>query len=369
MRILHLQLLPLLSGVQRVTLNEILDFKGRGDYEFHVYCNSEGPLTDYLSDVGTHYEIVTSLKREISLIDDIKSLITLIKKMRENKFDVVHTHSSKTGVLGRLAAKICGVRNIVHTVHGYSFPAAKNKRQYYTFFLMEYVSKFFTDSLIVLNKEDYDLSVDKLGYSKDKVKLVVNAIDTDKFYPKTGGIDHHDCVRIVMVGRLWEQKNPMCLLEAFLQLPPDLNCRLDFIGEGELREQIEEVINVNNRNESIRILGWKDNVHDLLRNYDIFVLPSLWEGMPLAILEAQASGLPCIVSDIPGNNKLVIDSYNGFLFKSNDVIDLKEKLLNLINDSSLRRDMSFQARQNVECKYSMSARRSAIEEIYSEYRK
>ncbi|MCV5224806.1 glycosyltransferase, partial [Escherichia coli] len=83
-----------------------------------------------------------------------------------NKFDVVHTHSSKTGVLGRLAAKICGVRNVVHTVHGYSFPAAKNKKQYYIFFFMEYISKFFTDKLIVLNKEDYDVSINKLGYSK-----------------------------------------------------------------------------------------------------------------------------------------------------------------------------------------------------------
>ncbi|MCV5263984.1 glycosyltransferase, partial [Escherichia coli] len=80
----------------------------------------------------------------------------------------------------------------------------------------------------------------------------------------------------------------------------------------------EQMITANNKNESVRVLGWKDNVHDLLRGYDVFVLPSLWEGMPLAILEAQASGLPCIVSDIPGNNHLVLDSDNGFLFKSND---------------------------------------------------
>lgn len=365
MKILHLQLLPLLSGVQRVTLNEILDFKDKEDYEFHVYCNSEGPLTEYLADIGTHYEVVTSLKREISPLDDFKSLIELIKKIRKNKFDVVHTHSSKTGVLGRLAAKICGVRNVVHTVHGYSFPAAKNKKQYYVFFFMEYISKFFTDKLIVLNKEDYDVSINKLGYSKDKVKLVVNAIDTTKFYPKIDEQDHRE-VRIVMVGRLWEQKNPMCLLEAFLQLNPDLNCRLDFIGDGEFRGQIEQMITANNKNESVRVLGWKDNVHDLLRGYDVFVLPSLWEGMPLAILEAQASGLPCIVSDIPGNNHLVLDSDNGFLFKSNDTLDLKEKLLTLINNKTLRRNMSYRAREIIEESYSMSARRSVIETIYSE---
>lgn len=364
MKILHLQLLPLLSGVQRVTLNEILDFKDKSDYEFHVYCNSEGPLTEYLVNIGTHYEIVDSLKREISLLDDFKSLIELIKKIRKNKFDVVHTHSSKTGVLGRLAAKICGVGNIVHTVHGYSFPAAKNKKQYYTFFFMEYISKFFTDKLIVLNKEDYDISINKLGYSKDKVKLVANAIDTTKFYPITKANDHRE-VKIVMVGRLWEQKNPMCLLEAFLKLNPDLNCRLDFIGDGEFREQIEKIISTNNKSESVRVLGWKDNVHDLLRDYDIFVLPSLWEGMPLAILEAQASGLPCVVSDIPGNNNLVLDSENGFLFKPNDASDLKEKLSILINNETLRTNMSYRAREIIENSYSMSKRRSSIEAIYN----
>lgn len=363
-KILHIQLLPLLSGVQRVSLNEINEVTDKypSDFEYSLVCSYEGPLTQELSKSKISYFTVPQLKRNISPSSDLKALYSLYKIIKANSFDVVHTHSSKTGLLGRVAAKCSGTKRIIHTVHGFSFPASKNKLSKFIFYFMEWLAKFCTHELLVLNKTDYNIATKQLRYDPDSVTLVPNGINTEKFAPNDN-INLN--LRIVMVGRLWEQKNPMCLAKAAKLLTDKYNdIEIDFIGDGELRNNLQDYIVKHNLSDKVKILGWSSSVESLLPYYDVFVLPSLWEGMPLAILEAQACGLPAVVSNIPGNSDLIENGVNGYLFEKNNSIELFRQIEKIYLDDGLRRQLSLNAREIVCNKYSCQIRNRIVTDLY-----
>lgn len=350
-----------MTGVQRVSLNEIQKLKDQ--YEYSLLCSNEGPLTEQLTTIGIEYSTIPTLVREISPINDLKALISLIRHIKEGKFDVVHTHSSKTGLLGRIAAKITGVKKIVHSVHGFAFPAAKSKIQYIVYFLMEYLAKYFTDHLIVLNKTDYHYAVSKLGYSKNKVSIIPNGVDIDYFEPS---LKDNKEITFLMVGRLWQQKDPLTLIKAAAKLKFPQKIIIIIAGDGDLFDACSSYIKNNNLSKVVALHGWVSDVKGLLDKADVFILPSKWEGMPLAILEAMASGLPCIVTDIPGNNDLVVSGENGLLFPIGDYKLLSEHIDRLANDDILRAEMSEASRHFAVQRYSLDERNKKIIELYGQ---
>lgn len=362
-KILHVQLLPLLSGVQRVSLNEIS--KLNNVYEFHMLCSHEGPLTQTLNKINVQCHIIPELVRNISPVKDFLALRQMCILIRNGGFDVVHTHSSKPGILGRIAAKLSGVKNVIHTVHGFAFPAAKNRLDYLIYYSMEWVAKFFTDHLIVLNQSDYDCAVKSLGYNPHKVTIIPNGVDTEKFKPNNKKSDG-SIFNVIMVGRLWEQKDPMTLLQSINHIKDKVRgkIKLSVVGDGELSPILADYISRNSLDDMISLNGWCDNIQERLADSDIFVLPSKWEGMPLAILEALSSGLPCVVTDIPGNNDLVKNGWNGFLFNVGDYEALAESLLYLFNNDVIRHEVSENARACVMSNYSLKTRNDLVMRLY-----
>lgn len=360
MKILHIQLLPLLSGVQRVSLNEMTVMKSNFDYS--LICASRGPLTQKLDENGIKSYLIPELSREINFSKDIKAFSKMFRLIKKEQFDVVHTHSSKTGVLGRVASKLAGVKKVVHTVHGFSFPAAQSKPSYLLYFFLEWFAKFFTDVLIVLNQTDADIAIKKLGYDKKKVFIVPNGVDIAQFRPVTKSFDNEK-LNIIMVGRLWRQKDPETLLRAAISvLKNNYNISLTFVGDGELKNNMQAA-SIDYR-DSIKFNGWCDNISELLSESDLFVLPSLWEGMPLAILEALSCGVACVVSDIPGNNDLISNGFNGYLFPAGDDSKLANIIINYINNPSKLREHSINSRQFIESDYSLNVRNEKIKNIY-----
>lgn len=369
-KIAHIQLLPLLSGVQRVCLDELIRLDPR-TFDRYLICKEEGPLTIEAQKYGIKCLFVKSLVREISLKNDFKALWYLWKLIKQHNFDIVHTHSSKTGVLGRVAAWLG-----VHTVHGFSFPAAKNKLQKLLFYLMEKIGSLCGDVIICLHEDDAKIAQTILRTGKDKIFIISNGVDTEKFRPYAKN-DKELCRRniynicdddiiIGMIGRLWPQKNPLCLLKAISQLiKSNKKIKCVFIGDGELYGEMADFINDNALHDSVQLLGWRNDTPILLNAMDIFVLPSLWEGMPLAILEAKSCGLPCVVSNIQGNRNIINGVDNGLLFDLNlNWHDLHDKLKLLIEDSRLRTILGKNSRLDVMINHNISSRIKKIEKLY-----
>ena len=374
-RLVHLQLLPLLSGVQKVTLDEFSKLD-RKKYEPILVCKEAGPLVDSVRALGIDCEFIPSLARDVSPKADWLAFLELIKCFKRLRPNVVHTHSSKTGILGRLAARIAGVPNVIHTVHGFAFPFAKNRFVRWFYFMAEFIGGLLSDTVIVLNVTDYNYALKSLRLPKRKLCLIPNGVNVETFgvtrqmreaYRKDVlSTEDENEICIAMVGRLWEQKNPLCLVEAAKRVFEKtlLPVKFFFAGDGELKEEVEKKIEEYKLKGKITVLGWRSDIPTLLGSVDIFVLPSLWEGMPLAILEAMASNLAVIVSDIPGNHDLVEHDMNGRLFKCGDSEDLSVQLLKLIEDKNLRMRLAGAARTKVTNAYSLPQRMTKITKLY-----
>lgn len=251
---------------------------------------------------------VRDFVRQISPRHDLRALLELVRIGEEVRPDVIHLHSSKAGVLGRLAFWRAGVP-LFYTPHGYSFlmkQAGAPKRALYR--LMELVMARVRCTTIACSKGELD---EALSLSK-RALLVNNGIDPEEIdaclEQALGEKDLEPRERgtytVFTIGRICDQKNPELFNQVALSLP---DLRFLWIGDGELRDALMAP--------NIEVTGWvgRQEVLALASQADCFLLPSLWEGLPISLLEAMYLGKPCVVSDVIGNRDVIRDGENGFV--------------------------------------------------------
>jgi glycosyltransferase involved in cell wall biosynthesis len=374
-KIAHLQLLPLMSGVQKVTLDE-LKFTNRELYDPCVICKEAGEFTEKIGGLNINVFFISELTRKLNPLADLISIIKLYIFFRNKNFDIVHTHSSKTGILGRVAAKLAGVPVIIHTVHGFAFPAAKNPIEKFMYYFFEWIGSKCSTAIVLLNKNDLLIAKNDLNVPDERLYLIPNGVDSDIYFyanyqerinnRKERLNLYDDSVAIGMVGRLWEQKNPECFVKAAIKSLTENNLNANFylIGDGELKESLQTLIANSGFESSIHILGWRSDVAEILRSLDIFILPSRWEGLPLSILEAMASRIPVIASDIPGNRDLIENEYDGYLFPSQDYIMLSKNINILSVSPELRAIMGGRGYLKFKQKFMIQDRMILINQLY-----
>ncbi|MFH1459685.1 MAG: glycosyltransferase family 4 protein [Candidatus Omnitrophota bacterium] len=319
---------------------------------------------------------IKQLKRNISPIDDFIAFIKLVSIFKREKFDIVHTHTAKAGALGRLAAKFCGVKKIIHTSHGLNF---------YGYFgrllsqIVVWVEKFlalFTDKFIVLTKlEKNDLQNYRIT-DGSKIIMVNTAVEADKFIKahkneiivrrRKFGISDEKLI-VGMVGRLEPIKGP----EYFVDMA-NLACKkynnLQFIcaGEGSLRLSLQEKIEQLKIKDKFIFTGWHNNVLEIISLLDILVLASLNEAVGLVLIEAQAQGVPVIATRVGGIPEIVEDGKSGILVKPQDAQSLFNALEELIKDPVKRTNMGNFAAQSVANKYKPAELTQRVTDIYLE---
>ncbi len=269
-----------------------------------------------------------SVSREIHPIKDIEGLFELIKilKSLEETIDVIHLHSSKAGFLGRLAARILGLNHkVIYTPHGVSF-------------LRQDISYLKRNIFIFLEKLAYRFGGVVVACSKSEAEFIkshgIPAIYIyNGFQCQNVGqspVRKKEKVKIVTVGRITYQKNPYLFREIASKFLDEHNVEFIWIGDGELKS----ALNLPN----ISITGWisQKDVLNLLSNADIYLSTSLWEGLPLSVLQAMCAGLPLILHQCIGNIDLVKDNYNGYSFKNID--EAVAKIRELIRNSKKREE-------------------------------
>jgi len=372
-RLAHVQLLPLLSGVQRVTL-DLLRSLDSEEFERSLICSEAGPLSDAAEREGIACHFVPSLVRPISPAKDWRAYNELRALFAAEQFDIVHTNSTKPGVLGRLAARAAQVPVVIHTVHGFAFPAARFWVTRRVYRWAEQFCQPATDALICLNESDREIAREQLHFPADKLHLVTNGIDTNQLRLPTAAQRNNarqllgcknDRPIVAMVGRLWPQKDPLCFVEMADRLIRDgVDANFCMIGDGELRGALEEQIAQRGLGDRVFLLGWRDDVPRLLHGLDLFVLTSRWEGLPLVILEAMACGVPVVASNIPGNRDAVHHGRTGFLADAGSPIAFAAAVASLLNDNSLRNRFSAAARAAAEQNFSLAAHVDRTRSLY-----
>lgn len=298
---------------------------------------------------------VENFTRSINPKKDLKALKEIKKIVKEVKPDIVHLHSSKAGVLGRLAVNGNKIK-MFYNPHGFSFlkqDDSKVKRAIY--WLIEKMTAIWNKKCTIVgcSKGEYE-EAKKLN--KNSI-CINNGIDVEKLDKETAGFKEKeidfDNLKICTVGRIGYQKNPDMFNKIAESFP---NLQFTWIGDGELRDKLTST--------NITITGWKtrEEVLKILNEQNVFILPSLWEGLPISLLEAMYMKKICIVSDCIGNRDVIVDGENGFV--KNNLGEYEQTVKNVINNKFDICKISISAKKSVNNKFNTSMMIEEYEKVY-----
>jgi glycosyltransferase involved in cell wall biosynthesis len=322
---------------------------------------------------GVKVIALTSMVRSIRPIKDLKALLSLVYLIFNEKPDIVHTHSSKAGILGRLAAKIAGVPHIIHTPHGHVFYGHFGKFASRMFLWLERIFSKFTDWMVALTdgeKNDYiNLSV----CPAEKLLKIHSGVDVEKFMQSNGnrvekrrslGLDQNEAV-IGFVGWLLPIKGPDYLLKAMddvWQVHQDAS--LVLVGKGDMDVDLRTEAMKKDANGKVKFLGWREDIDEIMPLFDMLVLPSLNEGMGRVLVEAMAAGKPVVASRVGGIPDLVRDGETGFLVPPADEKSLANGIKKLLDDPSKAKQMGLRGQEHCR-QFSLEAMIEKLDDLYS----
>jgi len=288
------------------------------------------------------------LIRRIDPFQDFRAFIALYKLMRKEQPDIVHTHSSKAGLLGRWAAWITGVPFIVHTPHGHVFFGHFGPVLSRIFLLAEKITALITNCMIALTEGEKNDYVEFSIIQPASINIIHSGVDIGRYKNTQVNIEKKKVslglkpnnLVVGTVGWLLPIKGPMILLKALSRIWQDRSdVELVYVGKGDLEWDLKQQAIKMGVSEQVKFLGWRDDVHEIIPVFDLFVLPSLNEGMGRVLVEAMAAGKPVVGSNVGGIPDLIKNGQNGFLFESGDISGLSAVIEKLLLDKNMRHVM------------------------------
>lgn len=315
-------------------------FKEQG-WEVHVAaCDDDSiPYCDKIHDIpiqGSPFKL-----------NNIKAYNTLKTIMKQEKYDIIHGHTPMGGVLARL----CGKRyrksgtKVIYSAHGFYFYKGAPLINWLLYYPIEKWLSKHTDALITMNQEDYKLASLKMK-SKNIYYVPGVGLDTEKFSKPVIDRDTKknelgiplDSIVVISVGELRKRKNHKIAIKTISKIKSD-NLYYVLCGEGDLDNYLINLCKKLKIEHRVIFLGFRTDIPDLLNMSDIFVFPSLQEGLPVALMEAMAAGLPCVASNIRGNVDLLENNKNGFLCDVSSITQYKKAIENIINNHNIKKSI------------------------------
>lgn len=375
-RVLHLITRLIVGGAQENTLASVVRVApDRYDSQLWIgpQAGSEGTLLDEARALGTDPVVIPDLVREISPLRDLRATRDLTRRLRNERFDLIHTHSSKAGILGRIAARRAGVPVVVHTAHGWGFHERMPAWRQRAYITAERVLARGTDCIVSVSHQTTRIGLDAgIGQAAD-YEMIRSGIPLDRFRPdpdararvrQSLGIPA-DAPVVGSVGRLSAQKNP----EDFVELARRTASRIPgvrflYVGDGPLRPRIEERIRREDLEDVVILAGLRRDVPGLLAAMDVFVLTSLWEGLPRVVPQALATGVPTVVYDISGIREIVRDTENGWLVSQGDLESMEGHVVGLLSNPERLSAMGARARDQFDSAFSEIEMIRRLEALY-----
>lgn len=300
---------------------------------------------------------------------NIKAFRQLSQVMKKNRFTIVHCHTPVGGVITRLVANKYRKKGtkVYYTAHGFHFYTGAPLINWLIYYPIEWICSWKTDLQITINKEDYNRAK-KHFHAKKTLYISGVGIDTKKFSNRLIDVENKrkelgvckDEVMILSVGELSKRKNHEIIIRA-LQKLKNKKIRYFIAGEGELKSYLQKLIEDLGLDKKVSLLGYRTDIPELCQAADFFALPSYQEGLSVALMEAMANGLPCICSDIRGNNDLIVQDKGGYR-----ITDSKVQSWTMAIEKMLLSDMSTMGAFNL-CKikdFSRDKVQKEVEKIY-----
>lgn len=348
------------------------------EYEITIIVGPSDHMTkktkDFLENFNGKIIRAPFLRRNINPFFDLLAFFHLFFIFLFGRYSYVHTHTAKAGLLGRIAAKCCGVRRVIHMPHGHNFYGYFNRTITSMIILAEKFAALCTDKLIVLTdlaKKDY---LARKIINKDKIVVVPSGMDVE-FFNKFALIDRDKnrqewgfnktdkCV--VLASRLAYVKGS----DIGLQIASTLYERRKdivfvFVGDGPMEQDLKQKVQENELIDNVRFLGWRDDVLEIVACADLLLQPSRNEAVGRSLLEAQLLGTPVVASRVGGIPEIINDGCTGLLFNREDVADAVIAIERMIDDKEYAKQMAENAKQWVKENFSAELMIEKIKELY-----
>jgi len=325
------------------------------NFEAVVASGGEGALGEKLRNVGIKTISIKKLSRDVNLLDEFSVFFDLLKMFRKERPDVVHLNSSKAGAVGSLSAKISGVPKIIFTAHGWAFNEDRPFWQKFLIKIFVWITLLLSDDIICVSESTRrDIRNFPLIYKKTQVIYngisSFNPLDKDEARAFLSSISMDDIPSdAIWIGALSELHKNKGLEYAIKAISLLKNFPVVFviIGEGELRAKIEKMIKEENLEKKVFLLGFVNDAKKYLRAFDIFILPSVTEAFPYAVIEAGFAGIPVIASSVGGVVD-IISSDCGVLVRPGDYGSIKNELEKFIVDKEKMEKLGINLKHKVE---------------------
>jgi glycosyltransferase involved in cell wall biosynthesis len=354
-KVIHIITKLELGGAQQNTIFTVSNLD-REKFQPILWTGPEGILTaEAEKKMGADFKTIPDLVREVNPKRDLSALLTLRRLLKEEKRlsqgapVIVHTHSSKAGILGRTAAWLADIPVVVHSFHGFGFNEFQPWPVRAAYIMAEKITGLMTDSFIFVSRSNMKRA-EELGIGKpSQYKLVRSGIDLSEFRPKP--IDRRlkrrelgiaeDGKLALMVACFKPQKNPVDFVRAAkLVLKEIPDAWFAIAGDGELRPELESAVKEAGIADRFKLLGWRRDVPELMWASDLLVLTSLWEGLPRVYPQAMSAGLAVVGTAVDGGPEAVLDGVNGYLTRPKDYEGIARRVVELFQDDSLRERMA-----------------------------
>ncbi len=360
-----------LGGAQKVAIS-LCEKINKNLFEPFMICGCDGILSEEVQQKNKVY-FIKDLIREINPIKDLKAAISIYKILKKEKPDIVHTHSSKAGILGRFCGLLAGVPVIIHTIHGFSFNDTQSFLKKYLFVFLEKFCALFSTYLIFISKENIDKGIkNKIG-RQSKYKYIRLGIDIDNFKNFQNpslrnelNLSKED-ILVTTIGPFKPQKNLSDFIKVAGKISKDYkNFKFVIVGDGILRPSFEKLINDLQIQKNIFLLGWRRDIANILHSSNFFVMTSLWEGLPISTIEAMTCGLAPIVNAVDGQKEIIKDGINGFLIPPYNIEEICCKILYLANNADIKNTMEQEAKSSIDETFSIAHMIKEHENLYME---
>ena len=371
-KILHVITHLPIGGAQDNTLYtvELLD---KEKYDISLCCNLDGELVERAKKVeAVKLFDIPFLGREVSPYRDIRALLSLYKLFKEEDFTIIHTHSSKAGLLARLAAVLNKTPIVIHTIHGFAFNDFMNGLKKNFFIYLEKLLAKWTDVLITVSNLNKKKIIDLNIAHENKIKNIYSGIDLSLFTNKRNDEFRkelnleNDHLLLGSVGRLSNQKDPITMIEAFgIISKPFPNAHLALVGDGELKGKILEKIDQLKLNDRIHLTGNKNNPWSVYHSMDLFIMSSIYEGLGRSITEALSCGVPVVCTDVEGVPEIVRDNITGILVRPKDSNKLADAIIRTLNDMETAKKMAEEGRRFVNDNFDVNKMVNDIDSLYN----
>lgn len=314
-------------------------------------------------------EFRTNIIRNISLFQDVKSILDTIRYLKKNPHDLIHAHSAKGGVIGKITGMFLGIKTI-YTPQAFSYLSSQNKIKRFLFLCIERMLANKNGILLASSGSEQQRALTEVKYSPQNTAVFANCIEPiqtispltiNKTWP-----DEYICT----VGRPSYQKNIEMMIQAVYEIRKTHPIHLVVMGVGHHVGQLESVKNLIKKldlSTAVTLLDWtaRTDVFNIISQSKFYLSTARYEGMPYSVIESLSLSKPCVVTDCDGNRDLIQDGYNGYVVNQDDLAGFVENVNVLLSNADLCKTMSLQALQSFNEHYNIKHNIQKLESIYT----